>query len=46
MVEVQLPEIAGTTHEPFTFVTDPVAPVTAKPLQLVLVQLPLAKFEE
>lgn len=34
------PCIAGTTHDPEAMLTEPEAPVTAYPLQLVLVKLP------
>ncbi len=33
--------MVGTTHEPFASLTDPDGPVTAKPLQFVLVTLSL-----
>lgn len=39
LVPGHVPWIAGTIHDPLALLTDPEAPVTAKPLQFVLWEL-------
>ena len=40
-VDGQVPCIVGTIHDPLASLTEPAGPVTAKPLQLVLLTLSL-----